>query len=117
MLLATVPADLFLYRPDPVILPDDQYPEWLWELTKPRPTLAELNHKFEHDRDNLSLKDWHYMIRYWPAEVPRLILAIIKKFLAPWMNPGLMHLRSWQVGEPSACEGAQHEQGDKQVII
>lgn len=34
-------------QPDPPLLPDDQYPEWLWTLLKPSPTVKELLAKYE----------------------------------------------------------------------
>jgi Mitochondrial ribosomal protein L37 len=39
---------------DPPLLPDDQYPEWLWKLAEPEATLSELQRKPE---DDLSLEE------------------------------------------------------------
>mmetsp|Transcript_28723 Transcript_28723/g.80869 ORF Transcript_28723/g.80869 Transcript_28723/m.80869 type:complete len:118 (+) Transcript_28723:224-577(+) len=39
---------------DPAILPDDQYPEWLWDLAQSEPTLRELERK---GADNLSMPE------------------------------------------------------------
>lgn len=32
---------------DPPLKPDEEYPEWLWELADPQPTLFELRRKYE----------------------------------------------------------------------
>ena len=32
---------------DPELKPDDEYPEWLWKLTKPLPSLGELAMKYK----------------------------------------------------------------------
>lgn len=32
---------------DPTLLPDDEYPEWLWELADSGPTLNELRRRYE----------------------------------------------------------------------
>lgn len=32
---------------DPPLLPDDQYPAWLWGLLTPEPTTAELQRMYE----------------------------------------------------------------------
>lgn len=34
---------------DPPLLPDDQYPEWLWGLLTPEPSTAELQRMYEKD--------------------------------------------------------------------
>uniref|UniRef100_A0A061SFU4 Large ribosomal subunit protein mL54 n=1 Tax=Tetraselmis sp. GSL018 TaxID=582737 RepID=A0A061SFU4_9CHLO len=38
-------CNIFKDGSDPPILPDDQYPSWLWELATPGPTLNELERK------------------------------------------------------------------------
>lgn len=34
---------------DPPILPDSEYPAWLFELMKPEPTVAELERMYQHE--------------------------------------------------------------------
>eukprot|EP00193_Tetraselmis_chui_P022294 CAMPEP_0177778772 /NCGR_PEP_ID=MMETSP0491_2-20121128/16157_1 /TAXON_ID=63592 /ORGANISM="Tetraselmis chuii, Strain PLY429" /LENGTH=78 /DNA_ID=CAMNT_0019298117 /DNA_START=374 /DNA_END=610 /DNA_ORIENTATION=+ len=41
---------------DPAILPDDQYPEWLWDLVKQRPTLNELRRRDPNTMDSAELQ-------------------------------------------------------------
>eukprot|EP00940_MAST-03C_sp_MAST-3C-sp2_P002406 g2406.t1 len=45
--LGTVPVNIMKEGVDPPVLPDDEYPEWLWEIHKPLPSLQDLQEKVE----------------------------------------------------------------------
>lgn len=47
---------------DPPLLPDDQYPAWLWELATPEPSTAELQRLYE--QDGLTLPQMKRLFRY-----------------------------------------------------
>lgn len=47
---------------DPPILPDDQYPPWLFDLMTPEPTTAELQRLY--DQDGLTLEQMKRLFRY-----------------------------------------------------
>lgn len=47
---------------DPKLLPDDQYPPWLFELLTPEPSTAELQRQYEQDR--LTLGQMKRLFRY-----------------------------------------------------
>jgi Mitochondrial ribosomal protein L37 len=42
---------------DPPLLPDEEYPEWLWKLAEPQGTLFELRRKYEAAGKDISLMD------------------------------------------------------------
>mmetsp|Transcript_4365 Transcript_4365/g.7455 ORF Transcript_4365/g.7455 Transcript_4365/m.7455 type:complete len:107 (+) Transcript_4365:93-413(+) len=44
-----IPINFMKDSPDPVIKPDDEYPEWLFSLTEPLPTKRELVEMIEKD--------------------------------------------------------------------
>ena len=50
---------------DPEIKPDSEYPDWVFELHKPKPTLAELQARYERDPDSMSVEDQRLLIRQW----------------------------------------------------
>mmetsp|Transcript_13931 Transcript_13931/g.35065 ORF Transcript_13931/g.35065 Transcript_13931/m.35065 type:complete len:119 (+) Transcript_13931:320-676(+) len=53
-------CNIFKTGSDPTILPDDQYPEWLWGLTKPAATLNELRRQ---DQDSMTSSELQRLIK------------------------------------------------------
>jgi large subunit ribosomal protein L54 len=50
---------------DPPLLPDDQYPPWLFELMTPEPTTAELQRLYEQgEGEGLTLAQMKRLFRY-----------------------------------------------------
>lgn len=47
------PRDLLLILQDPPMMPDAEYPAWLWQLAEPRPPLSQLRRVEE---DGLTLE-------------------------------------------------------------
>ena len=50
---------------DPPILPDDAYPDWLWTVHEPLPSLQELTAKFEADPDSMTSVEHRRMTKLW----------------------------------------------------
>lgn len=44
---------------DPPLLPDEEYPEWLWELADPEPTLFELRRRYEAAGKDIEHMEMH----------------------------------------------------------
>jgi len=50
---------------DPAIRPDSEYPEWVWTLHKPLPTLEDLKVRYAAEPDAMSDEDKRRLIRQW----------------------------------------------------
>ena len=51
---------------DPVILPDSEYPDWVFELHKPLwPSSGELTKRYKEDPESLSFAEERIMVRKW----------------------------------------------------
>ncbi|KAL1500138.1 hypothetical protein AB1Y20_012809 [Prymnesium parvum] len=61
--------NIFKGGSDPETLPDSEYPDWVFELHKPRPTLNELLRKCETEGlDTLSTAEKRMLIKKWNKE-------------------------------------------------
>lgn len=47
-----VPVNIYKDKEDPPIKDDSEYPDWLWELVDPQPTLKELTLKYEQEGED-----------------------------------------------------------------
>ncbi|CAG9460145.1 unnamed protein product [Pedinophyceae sp. YPF-701] len=56
---ADAPVSILKGEPNPQLLPDDQYPDWLWTLLDPKPTLTELKAK----EPDLTVKELKRMMK------------------------------------------------------
>ena len=45
--------------------PDEEYPDWVWSLHIPLPTLDELQQKYDADPESLSDEEKRRMIKQW----------------------------------------------------
>ena len=50
---------------DPVVKPDSEYPDWVFELHKPLPSLEELSDKYKDDPESLTHRETKRLIREW----------------------------------------------------
>ena len=62
--LGSVPINLMKEGADPPILPDEEYPEWVWGLAEPLPTLQDLQDKVsEVSFDGLTTSEQKRMMK------------------------------------------------------
>ena len=50
---------------DPPVLDDAEYPDWLWTVHEPLPSLQELTAKFEADPDSMTSVEHRRMTKLW----------------------------------------------------
>ena len=50
---------------DPEVLADSEYPDWVFTLHEPHPTIAQLTAKYEQDPESFSERDYRRLIRQW----------------------------------------------------
>ena len=48
-----------------MVKPDSEYPEWVFELHKPLPSLEELSDKYKADPESLTHRETKRLIREW----------------------------------------------------
>ena len=50
---------------DPKVKDDSEYPDWVFTLHKPLPSLEDLTKRYQADKDSLNAEEMRRMIRQW----------------------------------------------------
>ena len=50
---------------DPELRPDEEYPEWVWTLHQPRPSLQALKTRHEDDPESLTTEEQRRLYKLW----------------------------------------------------
>ena len=61
----TVKVNILREGSDPPVLDDAEYPDWLWTVHEPLPSLQELTAKFEADPDSMTSVEHRRMTKLW----------------------------------------------------
>ena len=76
--------NIFSGSEDQKLLPDDQYPDWLWDLDKPQKTYGELEATFVYGRNIESANVFDY--RRFQRHHRKLIIKLNNKRLQKRLN-------------------------------
>ena len=58
-------SNIFKDGQDAELLPDSEYPEWVWTLHEPLPTLQTLTARYQADPESLGPEDKKRLYKLW----------------------------------------------------